>query len=87
MIRYIPGLTKIVYQGQIDSTETKRNILMTIIKIKKSLNLIYFLQQIIIEIFKIYTFDFLLNLNQLLIMIMIWQPEQYLLIIFFAQRN
>ena len=34
MIRYIPGLTKIAYQGQIDSTETKRNILMTIIKIK-----------------------------------------------------
>ena len=24
MIRYIPGLTKIAYQGQIDSTETKR---------------------------------------------------------------
>ena len=34
MIRYIPGLTKIVYQGQIDSTEAKRKYADKTYKIK-----------------------------------------------------
>ena len=56
LIRYIPGLTKIAYQGQIDLTETERKYVNNTYKIKKLLNLIYALQQIIIQIFKICIF-------------------------------
>ena len=71
MIRYIPGLTKVAYQGQIDLTETKRKYVDDTCKNKKVLNSIYFLQQIIIQIFKICTSAFHLNLKWLMIMIAI----------------
>ena len=51
MIRYIPGLTKIPYQGQIDSTKTKRKYANDTYKNEKLLKKL-FLQQIIIQIFK-----------------------------------
>ena len=58
ILKYIPGLTKIVYQGHLHSTETKRKYPDEFSKNKKVIKLMFILQQITILIFKMYIFAF-----------------------------
>ena len=59
MLKYIPGLAKLDYQGQLYSSETKRKYADDTYKgKKKQLNLMFSLRQIIKVIFKMYIFVF-----------------------------